>query len=172
MKTLKFILVIAMLTAFSQQTFAQNDPPPGDRKEKDDKIEKLKIAFITTELNLTTEEAEKFWPIYNEAEGKIKEIRKSNRQIQKEIDSNYDNMSAEEAKKKMNALFENDSKEVQIRKEYSEKFIKVIGEKRALKLLSLEQEFKRELLDALRENGPQGPPPPPPHGQHRPNGRQ
>lgn len=137
-----------------------------DKEDRDDKIEKLKIAFITKKLNLTSEEAEKFWPIYNEMENKIKELRKANRSINKELEDNFDKLSEEDAKKKLNTVFENETKETAIRKEYAEKITKVIGSKRTLKLLSLEHEFRRELLETLRENR-QGPPPP--HGP-RPNG--
>lgn len=31
----------------------------------EDKIQSLKVAYFTKELNLTPQEAEKFWPIYN-----------------------------------------------------------------------------------------------------------
>lgn len=155
-----FILLTLLLTPFFSSA------QPDDREERDDKIERLKIAFITKKLNLTSEEAEKFWPIYNEMESKVKELRKANRNINKELDENFDKLSDDDAKKKMNTIFENETKETAIRKEYAEKITKVIGSKRTLKLLSLEHEFRRELLETLRENR-QGPPPP--HGP-RPNG--
>jgi Skp family chaperone for outer membrane proteins len=160
---LAFLVVILPLVGIAQP---EGKKKPPTEKEREDKIDKLKIAFISNELTLTSEEAEKFWPIYNELEAKIKEIRKSNRKIEKEVEENYDKLSEEDAKKKFDDVIANEEKEIALRKEYNEKFSKVIGNKRTLKLLSLEREFKRELLDALRE---QGPPPPPPHG--RPNDR-
>lgn len=171
MKTLKFTLMMLLL-ALPPAFHAQPDQKEkGDRekmeKEREEKIDRLKIAFITTELSLTTAEAEKFWPLYNEVEAKARELRKSNKKIEQEIRDSYETMSNEDAKKKMSSLFENDEKETALRKEYAEKFSRIIGEKRALKLLSLEHEFRRELLDRLRE---QGPPPPPPRN-HGNNGR-
>lgn len=158
--TLIGILLLAPLSLL-----AQPDKGSGNReknnKEREEKIDRLKIAFITTELELTSEEAEKFWPVYNESEAKIKELRKANRKIEKEVRESYETMTDEEAKKKLAAIFENDEKETAIRKEYAGKFSKIIGEKRALKLLSLEHEFRRELLDRLREQGPS-----PHHGEH------
>ena len=117
-------------------------------------------------MALTTEEAEKFWPVYNELETKVKELRKASRKIQKEVEEGYEALSNEDAKKKMTTLFENDEKEVALKKEYAEKISKIIGDKRSLKLLSLEHEFKRELLDRLKE---QGPPPPPRENQGQRN---
>lgn len=148
---------------FAANTFAQG---PGDDKEKDDKIEALKVGFITQELNLSSTEAEKFWPVYNEMEAKMKEIRQSTRKINQELRESEEKISNDDAKKKLNTLFENDQKELDLKKEYSEKFIKIIGEKRTLKLLSLEHEFRRVLLERLkdRKDGP------PPHDK-RPHGK-
>jgi hypothetical protein len=95
----------------------------------------------------------------------LKTIRKESRAIEKEIAEKFDKLSDEEAETIMKTLFANEERELSLKKAYATKFSTVIGKKRALKLLSLEHEFKRELLDVLRS---QGPPPPPPH--HRPNG--
>ncbi len=149
---LAWIFLPLMITA---TVFGQG---PGDDKEKDDKIEALKVGFITKELNLTSTEAEKFWPLYNEMDGKLKEIRQSCRKINQDLRESEDKISNDDAKKKLNTLFENDQKELDLKKEYSEKFIKVIGEKRTLKLLSLEHEFRRVLLERLKDRK-DGPPP-------------
>ncbi len=149
---------------FAQMERPPKGPPPSE-KENEAKIEQLKIAFISKELNLTTAEAQLFWPVFNEMEEKLKLIRKESRAIEKEIAEKFDKLTDEEAETMMKTLFANEERELSIKKEYATKFSAVIGKKRALKLLSLEHEFKRELLDVLRS---QGPPPPPPH--HRPNG--
>lgn len=159
MKTIR-LAVLGLLLLAPVALIAQEGKKTGDKgdkeakkKEHDEKIDKLKIGFITTELALTTEEAEKFWPVYNEMETKIKELRKASRKLEKEMDEGYEAMTNEDAKKKMATLFENDEKEIALKKEYAEKISKIIGEKRSLKLLSLEHEFKRELLNHLKEQG-------------------
>lgn len=154
MKTIQQLAFIIIPILFTANSFAQG---PGDDKEKDDKIEALKVGFITKELSLTAGEAEKFWPVYNEMEEKMKEIRQSVRKINQELRESEDKISNDDAKKKLNTLFENDQKELDLKKEYSEKFIKLIGEKRTLKLLSLEHEFRRVLLERLKDRR-EGPP--------------
>lgn len=154
MKTIQQLAFILLPILFTGNSFAQG---PGDDKEKDDKIEALKVGFITKELSLTAGEAEKFWPVYNEMEEKMKEIRQSVRKINQELRESEDKISNDDAKKKLNTLFENDQKELDLKKEYSEKFIKLIGEKRTLKLLSLEHEFRRVLLERLKDRR-EGPP--------------
>jgi hypothetical protein len=38
-------------------------------------IQALKIAYLTKQLNLTPEDAEKFWPVYNQYTKEIRQIR-------------------------------------------------------------------------------------------------
>ena len=152
MKIIQKLAWILLPILLASNAFGQEEM----NKDKEDKIEALKVGFITKELNLTTTEAEKFWPVYNEMDAKMKEIRQSCRKINQELRESEEKISNDDAKKKLAALFENDQKELDLKKEYSEKFIKIIGEKRTLKLLSLEHEFRRVLLERLkdRKDGP------------------
>lgn len=161
MKTIQKLVWVLLPILFATNTFAQG---PGDDKDKEDKIEALKVGFITKELSLTSSEAEKFWPVYNEMDAKMKEIRQSCRKINQELRESEEKISNDDAKKKLNTLFENDQKELDLKKEYSEKFIKIIGEKRTLKLLSLEHEFRRVLLERLKDRKDGGPQDRKPHG--------
>ncbi|MES2554690.1 MAG: hypothetical protein V4604_00990 [Bacteroidota bacterium] len=147
------LLAPVVLSAQEDKNPTKEDIKESRKKEHEEKIDKLKIGFITTELALTVEEAEKFWPVYNEMEAKVKEVRKTSRKLEKEVDEGYEALTNEDAKKKMATLFENEEKEVALKKEYAEKISKIVGEKRSLKLLSLEHEFKRELLNRLKEEG-------------------
>lgn len=62
--------------------FSQEDPKEGGR------IEALKIAYITKKLNLSTDEAQRFWPIYNQYADEIRRVRVEQRQKQlPEIDT-------------------------------------------------------------------------------------
>jgi hypothetical protein len=49
--------------------------PPGNMQDKREHIESLKISFITQKLNLTREEAQRFWPIYNEYYDALQSLR-------------------------------------------------------------------------------------------------
>ena len=69
MKPLKIIIVLLLLTSFN--FYAQGD----NMKEKREQIKTMKIAFLTTELDLSSTEAEKFWPIYNTFEEKEFELK-------------------------------------------------------------------------------------------------
>ncbi len=118
---------------------------------RQEKIKRLKIAFITKELDLTVEQAEKFWPVYNEREKKINEKKKARKKIAKELKANLETLSEEEIKKKTTSILDSDIKVAQLKKEYNDKIAAIIGYKKATKLLSLEARFKRELLKKLNE---------------------
>ncbi|MDP4132167.1 MAG: hypothetical protein Q8939_18570 [Bacteroidota bacterium] len=45
------------------------------RAQNGNRLEALKIAYITNKLNLSPEEAQKFWPIYNQYAVEIKVTR-------------------------------------------------------------------------------------------------
>src|SRR5574340_591376 len=66
----KYLLLFLVLIGSIPIARSQNEPNP-----KSEKIQALKIAFITQKLQLTSSEAEKFWPIYNEYENEINALR-------------------------------------------------------------------------------------------------
>lgn len=155
----------AILFSFLSLSFigvSQERPNNSDKKEK---IEQLKIAFITTELSLSEADAKSFWPVYDEMTSKLREEKKIQRKARVDLNANADNYSESEFKSKSERLFNSEIKELQLKKEYHEKIAGIIGYKKATKLLSLEQRFKRELLNKLNDgkrsqgNRPSGPPP-------------
>lgn len=123
---------------------------PGGGRPKHEKVEELKIAFITTELNLTSEEAQKFWPVYNEMADKMKAENRKQREITKELYSNGATLSEADFQKKSEAFLDSGIREAQLKKEYHAKIAALIGYKKATKLISLEQRFKKELLERLK----------------------
>lgn len=153
MKTFKLNTGILSILFFilPHLLLSQDNKKHEHTQPKKDKIEELKIAYITKELNLSISEAEKFWPIYNEMNKNIREVRKGKKKIEKEIREAAEKITEEELKTKLNAILDSEIKEAQLKKEYTEKIAAVIGYKKAVKLLKIEQEFKRELLNRLKE---------------------
>jgi formate dehydrogenase maturation protein FdhE len=164
MKSGKFtsnaFLLLALLFvapfAFSQEDNAE------ETQSRRETIEQLKIAFITKELDLTADQAEKFWPVYNEMSKKINEENKSRKKTAEDLRQNLETLSEEDIKTKTNSVLDNDIKAAQLKKDYNEKIAAIIGYKKATKLLSLEARFKRELLSKLKEQ-PQNSNNPQPH---------
>ena len=74
MKKLYFILSLILLTTVNQVRAQEIDQ--NEKKQQD--IESLKVAFISRELELTPEEAQKFWPLYNQYSKELKVTVKDN----------------------------------------------------------------------------------------------
>jgi hypothetical protein len=113
-----------------------------------DKVEALRINFITKKLELTSADAEKFWPVYNEYNDKVKAIRKNLRQSYKKKSENLTDKDAEEL-----YYLEIQSKqaETDVHKQYSEKIKIIIGVRKLVKLRIAEEEFKREIINSIKE---------------------
>jgi hypothetical protein len=110
------------------------------------KIEAQRIAFITNFINLTPDEAKGFWPVYNQYVESQKAIKK-NAKSTKEIDD----LTESEADKLIIVSVEKDAKLLDLKKEYIQKLKKVLPSKKIAKLYEAEQEFKGELINAIKE---------------------
>ena len=64
------IVALLILLCSSIRVAAQDDLPQNDEKQQ--KIQALYVAFVTKKLELTTEEAQKFWPVYTQFLNEIK----------------------------------------------------------------------------------------------------
>lgn len=118
----KYLLIVIILFGTFSFVSAQN----GQRGEK---IQALKIAFMTQKLQLTSAEAEKFWPVYNNYENEIKQLHSS---------GNSD-------------VLENEEKLLDIRKKYKPSFERILGPQRLNDLYNAERDFRNVLIKRLKE---------------------
>jgi len=116
--------------------------------EGKDRIQAAKIAFITTKLNLTSVQAQQFWPLFNEFETERKRIRKQIRQLR--IDNLLLSGTDEQLKVDIRKLFALRQEELDLEKSYAEKFLKVITPKQLAEYYRSEKEFTRILLRKLK----------------------
>jgi hypothetical protein len=139
---MKKIIIFSILSLCLMTTvFAQRS---GERMKN--RMEGYQIAFITDKLNLTSEEAQKFWPIYNQYKDQAKKLRQDAKP-QKEIQD----MTDAEAEQFIKSSFEKDSKELDLKKEFVQKLRGVLPPKKIAQLQGLEKEFKKELLEKAKE---------------------
>ncbi len=66
------LAVLAAMLAVPTAAYAQ-DKKGGKDDEWRERIESKKIAFLTSEMDLTPEEARVFWPVYNKAREEMRE---------------------------------------------------------------------------------------------------
>ena len=118
-------------------------------KESSKKINALKIAYITEQLNLTSSEAEKFWPIYNDYNKKQNKARNNYRKALKTHlaeDKNLDNLNEEDAKKLIDLKLSTDLQLYKLQKKFAQDIKSIISYKKIIKLQVAEMEFGRKLM--------------------------
>lgn len=109
-----------------------------------EKMKAQRVAFITSELELTETESQKFWPIFNSYRSEIDELKAQNVKPSK-------NMTDKEAEDMMYSLLENRSKEIEIQKKYIQKLKTAIPPRKIAILFGIEKEFKEKIISNMKE---------------------
>jgi len=123
--------------------------------EKKEQIFALKVAFITTKLSLTANEAEKFWPVYNAFEDKQFELKheKSTAYLKKIDDETLNKMSDKEANSLLAQMESTDEELFQLRKKLVYNLKGIISPIKIIKLRKAEEAFNKKLLQQYRDKG-------------------
>ncbi|MBI5219413.1 MAG: hypothetical protein HY958_10830 [Bacteroidia bacterium] len=153
MKTIHLILAISILSfgiAYSQDKEKDKGDEKKDKKERKNKIKAQKIAFITNKLDLSPEEAQVFWPVYNEYQKKIEDIGAERMKLMRDIKKNSATLSDKEMETIADKIVEQEMAEASLLKEYHQKFKKVLPKSKVLKLYQSEHQFKKQLLRDMR----------------------
>ncbi|SIR14950.1 hypothetical protein [Pontibacter lucknowensis] len=144
MKRLPFILLLFCAFTFgSTAAMAQSGRP------QDKNVEAAKVAFLTDKMELTAEQSQKFWPLYNEYETKRRELVRSYRSGYRE---DVDQLSDQEAKARLDGMFSTRERELELEKEYVARYQRVISSNQIIKLYRSEREFTKLLLKKLEAN--------------------
>ena len=119
-----------------------------------EKIKTLKINFISSELNLSPETAEKFWPIYNEYEKINRQLRSSEIQnIKKEVKNNgaIKELSDEKANELSLKFLKIAEKYLNNKKNCFEKLESILSPQQHLQLQFAEIEFNYKVIRKLHK---------------------
>jgi hypothetical protein len=110
-----------------------------------------KVGFITQRVNLSSEEAQVFWPLYNEFTQKKNELNKEMRAISAELRKNNNNLTSKQKTSMADNMINIRLKEAKLDLEYHEKFKQVLSIDKVLRLYQAENEFKSQLLNQIRK---------------------
>ena len=141
-----------------------HEPKHAPQQGNDDKkprrwneIMSQKVAFVTQQLQLTPEEAEKFWPIYNAASEEVwKASKKTLRAIAALVNSTKDDatQSEEEIKKLVANLDNCKMNEIKTFNKLFTEISKVLPLKKAAKIYGIEEQFRQHLIKNLSKRAP------------------
>ncbi|TRX37522.1 sensor of ECF-type sigma factor [Flavobacterium restrictum] len=129
----------------------------GERfREKKEQIRTMKVAFLTTELDLSPSEAEKFWPLYNAFDDKQFELRhlKMKAYINRIDDGSLDKMSEKDANAFLNQMESTEEELFLLRKKFVSNLKGILPSVKIIKLRKSEEDFNRKLLQQYRDRGP------------------
>jgi uncharacterized membrane protein YgaE (UPF0421/DUF939 family) len=149
MKSTRIALLVLIVWAGAATTsLAQQGDPDSPRKER---IERLKRAFITDKLDLTVEEAEKFWPVYNAYARKRETLRMEMKRTQRAIANDEGDLNAS-----IDQLAAKRIEDVRNDQQLAKDALPILGKQKTTRLLGLEQEFRREMMQRLKERKQEG----------------
>jgi len=135
-------LILLMLTnsvLFSQQ---------GQVRER---INSERIAFFTEKIDLSQEEAEKFWPVYNDYSDRKEEINREMQRQRFSISRNGTSMSDAEMEESLKKYVNLQNDEHELFNEYHQKFVNILAPRKVMMLYVAEVQFKQYLLRKLKE---------------------
>lgn len=154
--------VAVLALAPSQPAAAQNNGNGNNKSGKmmvsRQRIKSQKIAFFTQELNLTSEEAAKFWPVYNKCFKEGMEARKITRESQRSLAkaaADSSSASDSEIRNLAETFYRNYEKEGTMAAKFFSEYQKVLPVKKAAMVSVVEERFKGVLIHQLRGRSPQ-----------------
>ena len=120
----KFLLIATILLG---GFFAKaQDVQPGDETQRQEKIQALYAAYITQQLQLTPDEAQKFWPVHAQFTAELKSVKPDMPELEKQ-----------------QAI-------LNIKKKYQDNFNHILGPNRCERFFRMDGEFKKKLLERIR----------------------
>ena len=137
------MLLVVMLLA-GTEGFAQQ--PQGAQSQRD-KIEALRIAFISQQLNLSPDEAQRFWPVYNQYRSESEALQAS---------------YGPGAQLTADQQLELEQKKLDLKRRYKPQFEVALGTAKLNELYNLERKFQEKLKEIreqrMQQRGMQGRP--------------
>jgi len=117
-----------------------------------ERIKALKVAHITTTLDLTVKEAQQFWPVYNAYDANISKIRQEDmRKIHREIRQRATSLSDKEANELLERFLEAENKIHFERTQLVEKLRNIMSSQKIILLKVAEEDFNRRILEEMKK---------------------
>lgn len=119
---------------------------------KRDRIKSLRTGFFTQQLELSSADAEKFWPIYNQYDESLYNLRHKERtQIWKVIREEGHQLTVEKAEELLHTLQELRKEETLLKEEVEKKLLETFNAKMVLLVKKTEYNFHKHLLESVKE---------------------
>jgi len=144
MKQVTIIIALLLSVSFMQ---AQNK-----KEEKLEKVRSQKIAFLTQKMNLSPDEAQIFWPVYNEFSALKKELNKKKRDVMVELKQKWDTATDAQKEAVADQMIAFRMEEAKLDQSYHAQFKDLLPIDKVLKLYQAELQFKNYLMKQIRNS--------------------
>lgn len=149
MKQIIFLFTLAVFMITQTTAFAQRGD--GRSPERWGKYKAEKVSFLTTNLDLSPEEAQRFWPLYNQLDKEKAELQMKRKDLEQNVRDAEETISDDEIIKLTREFASSHEKEGALNKKYNEEFLKVLPPKKVLQLYKVEGEFRMYLFKKYRD---------------------
>lgn len=157
---MKFLISIALCGCMLFALNAQNRPDrqrgtdtPGmmaHDKDVSEKIQVERIAFFSEKIGLTADEAQLFWPIYNEMDQKKTELFEKRAGIIRRFRTESNKLSSKEIDNMLNELVSIQQQEAELPNLYHKQFRNILSAEKVMNVYMAEIEFRGYLLQKMR----------------------
>jgi hypothetical protein len=122
-------------------------------QEQIDKFNAERKVYFTEKLQLTDAEAKAFWPLYEDFQNRKMKLVEDERNTWSYAHKNADHLSEDEILETLEKVYNLKERQLDLEIEYYQgKFLKALPAKKVLQLGKVEWDFRRHLLEKLREN--------------------
>jgi hypothetical protein len=135
--------VLILLLFFALKVAGQDTPAQN-------RVYKVKVQFFNEKLDLSTKEAGKFWPIYNDYQSRKNRLSNERKNIIKYFNQNKTNMSENEVNESLNRFIQIEKEITALLETYNNKFKEILSDEKVLQIYITEVEFRNYLLRKLR----------------------
>ena len=148
MNKLQVLCIALLVFLFNVLTGNAQNRNLGNGPQRE-RIDAQKVAFITDQLQLTPEEAQKFWPVYNQYNSQKEDMNREFMRGSMKFRNREDAMTDKDAVDLADSYIKHAQRVVDLQKEFHGKLKDVLPPKKLLKLYNVEREFQRLLLQRL-----------------------
>ena len=118
-----------------------------------ERIEAAKIALITERLELTPEQAERFWPIYREYSEKQRDIRRDFQELKRDFDPKT--ATEKENQQVLEKGYQMKERRLELDRSYSTRMQQVVTSRQLMNLRKAEDDFREMLIQRIRQQNAQ-----------------
>jgi hypothetical protein len=152
----KVISIMAAVLMMAMPLFAQNsgDKDNTEKNNWQDKMKAEKIGFLTSEIGLTSDEAQDFWPVYNKYQEERMESFKNAMKSYRALDAAIAaGKSDSEITSLLKEYIEDGGKTQEVDEKYLSQFMKVLPASKVAKVYMAEEKFRRNQIHRLGRGG-------------------